>query len=315
MAKERSVTLLFPGQGSQYVGMGQNVETSFLEEADRTLDFPLSKMMLQGPEEELTLTANTQPAILTHSIALYYRLKALLDENGVVIERVLGHSVGEYAALVAAKVLDFKDALRAVHWRGKFMQEATPPGTGTMIAVINVPQEKIQQACEESSTDEDKAMPANYNTPSQVVISGHTQACHRAIQWLNKHYSQPFRSIELKVSAPFHSPLMSSAAEKLEEKLVQLTFNPTQYPYIANVDATQYPAYTLGSLIRDNLTKQVASPVLWLQSMQQIPEDTLCLECGPGRTLMGMARKIDKSLNVIALDREDSWEQCKEMFL
>ena len=313
MTKKRAITLLFPGQGSQYVGMGKNGESSFFEEVDQALGFSLSRIMHQGPEEELTLTANTQPAILAHSIALYSRLKTLLDENGIVIERVLGHSVGEYAALVVAGAMDFKDALRAVHWRGKFMQEATPAGSGTMIAVLNVPEESIRQACEESSTLEDKAMPANYNTPAQIVISGHTQACHRAIEWLKERHSRPFRSIELKVSAPFHSSLMSPAAEKLQEKFHQLAFHPTQHPYIANVNASEYLAGTPGSVIQDNLVKQVASPVLWFQSMQQLPPDTLCLECGPGRTLTGMANKIDKTLSVVALDREDAWEKCKEI--
>ena len=315
MAKKQSVTLLFPGQGSQYVGMGKNLENSFLEEVDHALGFSLSLIMCDGPEEELTLTANAQPAILAHSIALYSRLKPLLDESGTFIERVLGHSVGEYAALVVAGALDFKDALRAVHWRGKFMQEATPAGSGTMIAVLNVPNESILHACEKSSTHENKAMPANYNTPSQVVISGHTQACHQAIQWLKEHYDRPFRSIELKVSAPFHSSLMNPAAEKLKEKFHQLTFRTTQYPYIANVNATQYPAGTAASLIENNLVKQVAAPVLWFQSMQRIPPGSLCLECGPGKTLMGMANKIEQTLDVIALDREDAWKKCKEMLL
>ena len=310
--KKRSVTLLFPGQGSQYVGMGKNWESPLFQQADQILDYPLSKMMNEGPAEELTLTANAQPAILTHSLALYHRLKPMLEENGIGIERVLGHSVGEYAALVAAGALDFQDALRAVHWRGIFMQEATPPGSGTMIAILKVPEETIRRACDESSTEESKVMPANYNTSSQIVISGHTGACQRAVQWLKKNHPTPFRSIELNVSAPFHSGLMAPAAKKLKEKFAELTFRSTLHPYIANLNAKEYPADTPGSIVEENLLKQVTYPVLWLQSMKQIPPTTLCLECGPGKTLMGLIRKITPAPSIISLDREGAWEEFKE---
>ena len=295
------------------MGMGKGIPTPLLEEADQILDFSLSKIMREGPAEELTLTANTQPAILLHSVALYQDIKSLLGKNGIAIERVLGHSVGEYAALVAAGALDFKDALRAVHWRGKFMQEATPSGTGTMIAILNVPEEIVRQACQKSSSEDNKVVPANYNTSSQVVISGHTPACQQAVQWLEKCHKSPFRSIELSVSAPFHSSLMAPAVEKLKEKFHQLTFHSTQLPYVANIDATEYPTNTPGNLVKDNLLKQVTYPVLWHQSMKKIPSNTLCLECGPGKTLMGLTRKIDRTLAVIPLDREDAYKKCQEM--
>ena len=315
MTKKKSVTLLFPGQGSQYVGMGKNWESPLFEEADLMLGFSLSEMMRDGPAEELTLTANAQPAILTHSLALYGRLKPLLKKNDIAIERVLGHSVGEYAALVVAGALDFKDALQSVRWRGAFMQEATPAGSGTMVAILKVPEETVRQACEESSTTESKVMPANYNTPSQIVISGHTQACHQAIQWIRENHPAPFRSVELNVSAPFHSSLMAPAAEKLREKFCELTFRPTLHPYIANWDAKEYPEDTPGSVVEENLLKQVASPVLWLQSVEQIPSSTFCLECGCGRTLAGLIKKIDPTLRVVSLDQSDGWEECnKEIF-
>ena len=313
MNKEKSVALLFPGQGSQYVGMGKNLPSFFFEEADQILDFPLSKIMMEGPMEKLTLTTNAQPAILTHSIALYHRFKSLLEKNGFTIKKVLGHSVGEYAALVAAGSLNFKDALKAVHWRGTYMQEATPLGSGTMIAILNVPEEIIHQACLESSSKDNKAFPANYNTVSQIVISGHTQACRQTVKWLKEHYPSPFRSIELKVSAPFHSSLMAPASKKLKEKLHHLTFLPVRYPYIANLNATEYPIDTPGSTVKDNLIEQITRPVLWHQSMKQIPSDTLCLECGPGQTLTKMAEKIDKTFNVVPLDKEDAYEKCKEI--
>ena len=312
MTKKKSVTLIFPGQGSQYVGMGKNLAEPFSNEAEQFLDFPLSRIMGEGPLEELTMTANAQPAILTHSIALYHRLKPLLEENDIVIERVLGHSVGEYAALVVAGALNFQDALRAVRWRGEFMQEATPTGSGTMIAIMKVPEETILQACKESSNADSKVMPANYNGPAQIVISGHTQACHQAVQWLKKNHPSPFRSIELKVSAPFHSELMAPAAKKLKEKFQELTFGSISHSYIANFNAKEYPAGTSGDTIQENLLKQVTYPVMWLQSMQQLPPSSLCLECGPGKTLAGLATRMSPSLNIIPLDGENPWEKCKE---
>ena len=293
--------------------MGKNLGSPILQETDHILDFPLSKMMSDGPSEELTLTANAQPAILAHSIALHHRLKELLEKKNVTIERVLGHSVGEYAALVVAGALNFNDALCAVRWRGTFMQEATPPGSGTMIAILNVPEETIRQACEHSSDKEYKVMPANYNTSSQIVISGHTQACRKTVQWLKENHPAPFRSVELKVSAPFHSSLMAPAAEKLMKKFHQLTFRPTMHSYIANMDAKEYPADTPGNIVMNNLIKQVTHPVLWLQSMRQLSPDTLCLECGPGQTLAGLSKKINPKLNVISLDKEGAWEKCEEM--
>ena len=313
MNEKKTVTLIFPGQGSQYVGMEKNIPIPLLKEADDILRFSLSKTMREGPTEKLTLTANAQPAILLHSVALFLDIKSILEKNDVTIERVLGHSVGEYAALVAARALDFQNALRAVHWRGTFMQEATPAGTGTMMAILNVPEETVHQACQESSFEDNRVAPANYNSPSQIVISGHTQACQRVIQWLEKYHKSPFRSIELNVSAPFHSSLMAPAAEKLKEKFHQLTFHSTQLPYIANIDATEYPMNTLGNLVKENLLKQVTDPVLWHQSMKKIPSNTLCLECGPGRTLMGLTRKIDRTLTVIPLDHEDAHKKCKEI--
>ena len=313
MNNKKTVTLLFPGQGSQYVGMGKNLPTPLLEEADQVLKFSLSKIMKEGSPEKLTLTANTQPAILLHSIALYHSIKPLLEKNEVTVERVLGHSVGEYAALVVAGTLSFEDALRAVHWRGTFMQEATPPGSGSMIAILNVPEQTVSQACQESSGPNNRAIPANYNTPSQIVISGHSEACRQTVQWLEKRWKSPFRSIPLKVSAPFHSPLMAPAAEKLKEKFHQLTFHPTRLPYIANLDATEYPQGTAGNIVEENLLKQVTYPVLWHQSMKKISSNTHCLECGPGRTLMGLARKIDPDLNVLPLDHEEAHGKCQEM--
>ncbi len=176
----KSITLLFPGQGTQYVGMGKALidhpTYEYLKKADQALNFPISKLMLEGPEEDLQLTENTQPAILTYSIALFEKLSQILSEHEVKIERVLGHSVGEYAALVACQAISFEEALQAVRLRGQFMQTAVAPGKGKMYAVMRVPQELVLQACTEASSAENKVMPANFNEPNQIVISGEATA-------------------------------------------------------------------------------------------------------------------------------------------
>lgn len=303
----KNLTVMFPGQGSQYVGMAKDFANSeWMKRADAALGFSLSKIMLEGPEDELKLTAYTQPAILTHSVALFDKLQ----KENVKVARVLGHSVGEYAALVAAKVLSFEDAVLAVHLRGKYMQEAVPVGAGKMIAVMKVPAATIEQACKESSTDTEQVMPANYNEPGQIVISGHAAACERAVKWLETNYTETHRCVELNVSAPFHSTLMKPAAEKLAKHFETIKFNANEVPYIANIDAKEYAAGTSGDVIRDNLIKQVDGSVRWTQSVEGLPTD-LCTECGPGRVLMGLVRKINRDLKVISLDKEDAFSELQ----
>ena len=306
----KSVTLLFPGQGSQYVGMGK--EFGPFEIADNVLGHSLTKLMFEGPEDELKLTQNTQPAILNHSIALFNKVKKILDENGVKIDRVLGHSVGEYAALVAAGVLSLEDATKAVYLRGKFMQEAVPEGKGKMYAIMKVNEKKIKEACRASSNDEEQVMAANFNEPAQIVISGHAAACERAVKWLEENVEGTFRAVELNVSAPFHSSLMKPAADKLSEAFNEFQFNTNSIPYIANVNAQEYGVETDPQKIRDNLIKQVDGPVLWTQSIQKLPENTLCLEVGPGRVLMGLVRKINRNIKVISLDKEGAFDDLLE---
>lgn len=303
----KNLTVMFPGQGSQYVGMAKDFANSeWMKRADAALGFSLSKIMLEGPEDELKLTAYTQPAILTHSVALFDKLQ----KENVKVARVLGHSVGEYAALVAAKVLSFEDAVLAVHLRGKYMQEAVPVGAGKMIAVMKVPAATIEQACKESSTDTEQVMPANYNEPGQIVISGHAAACERAVKWLETNYTETHRCVELNVSAPFHSTLMKPAAEKLAKHFETIKFNANEVPYIANIDAKEYAPGTSGDVIRDNLIKQVDGSVRWTQSVEGLPTD-LCTECGPGRVLMGLVRKINRDLKVISLDKEDAFSELQ----
>lgn len=311
------VTLLFPGQGAQYVGMGKNLEGQvffdYLERANKALGYDLSKIMLEGPEEELTLTQNTQPAILTHSVALLEKVKPLLARKNIKIARVLGHSVGEYAALVAADVMSFEDAVRAVHLRGKYMQEATPEGVGGMVAVLKVPASIVKIACESVSTNTEKVMPANFNEPEQIVISGHKTACDKAVKWLAEVHKEPHRCVELKVSAPFHSSLMKPAADKLKIELEKINFKPNSIPYIANIDANIFEAGTDADTIRSNLFRQVEGSVQWTQSFEKLADNTLCLEVGPGRVLMGLARKINRNIKVISLDKEDSFKEIEEL--
>jgi [acyl-carrier-protein] S-malonyltransferase len=313
----KSVTLLFPGQGSQYVGMGEGLKDhhsfNFFNRANEALDFDLQKTMLEGPEEDLKLTANTQPAIVTHSVALFDKVWEILINNDIKIDRVLGHSVGEYSALVAARAIDFEDAVRAVNLRGKYMQEAVPVGAGKMMAVMKVPVEKIEQACKEVSVEGDEVMPANYNEPNQIVISGHANACDRAKEWLEKNISDPFRVVELKVSAPFHSSLMEPAAKKLKAEFANIkSWRQPEIPYIANINAQEYNNQTSPETIQDNLFKQVDGPVLWTQSIQQLPDDTVCLEVGPGRVLMGLVRKINRNIKVISLDKDGAFDNLIE---
>lgn len=313
----KSVTLIFPGQGAQYVGMGKALEGhssyELFEKANETLGFSLSNLMFEGPEEELKMTANTQPAILNHSVALFKKLKEILDANGVTIDRVLGHSVGEYAALVAAGVMSIEDATKAVNLRGKYMQDAVPAGKGKMFAIMKVSEETIRKACEVSSEANSEVMPANFNEPNQIVISGEANACDRAVKWLEENVEDPFRAVELNVSAPFHSSLMRPAAEKLNEELKNFSFQANTIPYVANIDAKEYQVGTSADVIRNNLFKQVDGSVLWTQSFQDLADDTICIECGPGRVLMGLARKINRNIKVISLDKDGAFDELEEL--
>ena len=315
---KKSVTVLFPGQGSQFVGMGATLVAenyfSFFKRADQALGYPLSHLSLQGPESELQMTTHTQPAILTYSIALFNKAQDRLREMDMGIDRVLGHSVGEYSALVAAGALDFEDAVQAVALRGKFMQEAVPPGQGKMFAVLKVPQEEVERACQIcSQPPESVVSPANYNEPRQIVISGHAQACERAVQWLGENISTPHRALELKVSAPFHCNLMKPVVENMRGELEKLTsWQNSTLPYIANIDAKEYGAGTAPATVKENLCRQIDGPVLWTQSIQRLPDDSICLESGPGSVLQGLVKKINRRIKVISLDKEDAFKEFED---
>lgn len=305
----KKLALLFPGQGSQYVGMGEKLKSftqgqERLNQVDQVLGFSLSKLMSEGPEEELKLTQNTQPAITCFSYALWDQLKNILKNKNLEVDFVLGHSVGEYAALAAVESITFEDAINAVHARGRYMQEAVPVGAGKMIAILKIPLDEITDICQKVSTPDAPIMPANYNGPDQTVVSGSSQGAENLITWLKENYPSSYRAIELPVSAPFHSSLMAPARLKMEEKLKSFTLSPNKIPYLANIDAEVYPAQTSAGKIVANLVAQVDGPVYWTQSIAKLPDQTLCLEVGPGKVLTGMVKKINPSLHVFNLDQE-----------
>lgn len=308
------VTVVFPGQGTQYVGMGTvfSGHAHFVS-ANSATGYNLAKIMLEGPAEDLKLTENTQPAIVTHSLIMFEKLKEMLAQKNIEIERVLGHSVGEYSALAAAGVIEFSDAVRAVHYRGKYMQESVPQGKGTMYAILKQSEAIIREACAAASNSEESVSPANFNEPNQIVISGDKVACENAIRLMSEKINDRIKAIELQVSAPFHCALMKPAEIKLKSVLDQITFHSLKYSYIANVDAHEYGPDTNPSVIKENLLKQVCGSVLWTHSIQKLPDDTLIIECGPGKVLAGLIKKINPNLKVISLDNETGFSEVEAL--
>jgi [acyl-carrier-protein] S-malonyltransferase len=295
-----SLALLFPGQGSQAVGMGKALydaspaARTVFDEADRILGFPLSRLCFEGPEEELKLTANTQPAILTHSIAALADLRARSPEKLEGAVFAAGHSLGEYSADVAAGALAFADAVVLVRARGQFMQEAVPAGVGAMAAIVGLEPAGVEAACREAAQGETVA-PANYNSPEQTVIAGDAAAVERASQACLARGAK--RAIALAVSAPFHSPLMSPAREKMRPLLEGTVFAAAAVPVVTNVDAAPESD---GAKLRDALVRQIDSPVRWVESVQRLAREGVdrALEIGPGNVLAGLVRRIDRSIKV-----------------
>ena len=287
------IALVFPGQGSQYVGMGKDLIENFpaarqvFEEADAALEFPLSGMCCEGNEEDLQLTANTQPAILATSVAAFRAMKSEGYPDPVF---VAGHSLGEYSALVAAGVLDFADAVRTVRKRGTYMQEAVPLGIGAMAAILGLDVETIEQGCAEAAEGQ-VCSPANINSPSQVVIAGNSEAVDRACEILKAKGAK--RAIKLNVSAPFHCDLMMPAEERLAVDLKDLAYGDFAYPVVHNVDAepNKEPSH-----VAERLTRQVSSPVRWLESVRKLRSLGVekFVEVGPGKVLTGLLRQIDR---------------------
>jgi [acyl-carrier-protein] S-malonyltransferase len=269
------------------------------EEADDALGFSISRLCFEGTAEELQLTENTQPAILTTSIAA---LRALTSEGLPAPDYVAGHSLGEYSALVAAGSLSLSDAVRTVRLRGRFMQEAVPVGTGAMAAVMGADVETVTAACEEARGDE-VCSAANINSPNQIVIAGHSGAVDRAINLLKERWSK--RAIKLNVSAPFHSALMMPAQERLAAELEKLEFHDLRLPLVTNVDAV---IITSGVEARASLIRQVSSPVRWLESMQLLIREGVqtFTEVGPGKVLCGLLRQIERTANCLSAGDAES---------
>lgn len=306
------VAFVFPGQGSQYVGMGRNVfdaspaAREVFEAADDALGEKLSRLIFEGPEEDLRRTANTQPAILTVSIALF---RALL-ERGAQADCMAGHSLGEYSALVAAEALSLQDAVRAVRARGIFMQEAVPQGAGAMSAVLKLAPDAVRACCERAAQGEVVA-PANYNGPDQTVIAGTAAAVARAEPLLREAGAR--RVAALKVSAPFHCALMAPAQPRLAAVLAQMPVQAPRVPIYTNVEAAPNSD---ASRVRELLVAQVTSPVRWTEIVLAMKADgvTRMVEVGPGKVLAGIARQIDKDLETEAADEPDGLAKIAASF-
>jgi [acyl-carrier-protein] S-malonyltransferase len=298
------VAFVFPGQASQYPGMGKELAELYpsargvFDEADKALGFSISKMCFEGSEEDLKLTANTQPAILTCSIATY----RVLEEKGLAPDFVAGHSLGEYSALVAAGSLKFTDAVRVVRKRGTYMQEAVPAGRGAMAAIMGLSPAVVTDVCKRAAQGQVCA-PANLNSPDQTVISGDADAVKRAVELASQAGAK--RATILPVSAPFHSALMMPAQEKLEHELKKTHFDKLRVPLVTNVDADTIET---GEQARDALVRQVTAAVHWEESVRLLIEEGVntFVEVGPGKVLTGLLRQIERSVATLNVEDEKS---------
>ncbi len=298
------VAFVFPGQASQYPGMGKELAEKYpaakavFDEADAALGFSISKICFEGTEEELKQTANTQPAILTCSVAVC----RVLAEKGVTPDFVAGHSLGEYSALVAAGALKFGDAVRLVRKRGTYMQEAVPAGVGAMAAILGISPAVVIDACKRAAQGE-VCSAANLNSPDQTVISGSAGAVKRAVELASQAGAK--RAVILAVSAPFHSALMMPAQERLEKDLRGVEFSAPKVPLVTNVDADTIET---GDEARDALIRQVSMPVRWEESVRMLVEEGVntFVEVGPGRVLTGLLRQIERSISALNVEDEKS---------
>ncbi len=298
------LAIVFPGQGSQYVGMGKGLYDEFacarkvFEEADSALGFGISSLCFNGPAVDLDRTENTQPALLTASTAA---LKVLEEKTGIKPDLMAGHSLGEYTALVAAGALSFGDAVRLVQLRGAFMQEAVPHGTGKMAAILGLDAQQVAALCvaASSASDGSVAVPANINSPQQIVISGHSAAVERAEALAKERGAK--RVIPLQVSAPSHSPLMEGAAQRLSEELKKITIKPLSVPVISNVEAAPVAD---SSVLAGLLARQLTSPVRWVEIIKRMKKEgvTRIIEVGPGRVLTGLIKRIEPEMETFNLD-------------
>jgi len=299
------IAFVFPGQGSQFAGMGKDLAESFpvarqvFEEANDALGFDLASLCFNGPEEDLKLTANTQPAILSHSIAA---LRVLEQETGLQPHLVAGHSLGEYSALVCSGALAFADAVRTVRQRGTFMQEAVPVGQGAMAAIMGLDNEQLVKVCSEAAQGE-VVSPANFNSPGQVVIAGSSAAVERACELAKAAGAK--RALPLPVSAPFHCALMQPAAERLQAVLAGVPVAELRVPVVTNVEAA---ANSDAGRVVELLVRQVCAPVRWTDSVEAMAAAGVerCIEIGPGKVLSGLIKRIVKGVETANMENSAS---------
>lgn len=309
--RKSAIAFIFPGQGSQYAGMGKDLAEKFpaarqvFEEADNALGFEMSELCFNGPAEQLQLTENTQPAILTVSVAA---LRAMESEGFPKPDFVAGHSLGEYSALVAAGTLSLADAVRTVRARGRYMQEAVPVSVGAMAAILGADLNVIVAACKEAAEGQ-VCSPANINSPGQVVIAGDAAAVDRAIELLKARGAK--RAVKLNVSAPFHCALMMPAQVRLSKDLERISFASPAIPVVTNVYAT---SVLQGDDARDALIRQVSQPVKWLSSVEFLISQGVqsFIETGPGKVLSGLMRQIDRSVSCVNIEDEASLRAARD---
>jgi [acyl-carrier-protein] S-malonyltransferase len=304
------LAFLFPGQASQYPGMGRDLAANFAEskavfdEADAALGFSLSQLCFEGSQDDLKLTANTQPSILAVSVAAW----RALANKGVTPDFAAGHSLGEYSALVAAGSVDFATAVKIARKRGQYMQEAVPAGEGAMAAILGLSPTDVAEVCKKAAQGQ-VISPANLNSPEQTVVSGNAAAVKRAVEIASQSGAK--RAVILPVSAPFHCALMEPAQKRLETDLRSVTFAALRFPVITNVDAE---AETSGDEARESLIRQVTMPVRWLDSIREMIDQgvTIFVEVGPGKVLSGLLRQIDRSVRCFNVEDAASLQSTVE---
>ncbi|GAB4436138.1 MAG: ACP S-malonyltransferase [bacterium] len=314
MTRFATVGLVFPGQGSQYVGMGKKLYEHYkeakeiFEKADEALGYSISKICFDGPEELLKLTENTQPALLTVSYAVYRILSNRISVNA---QFMTGHSLGEYSALVAAESIKFEDAVVAVHKRGKFMQEAVPVGEGGMLAVLGMEDFEVEEACKEVDPLLGIVTTANYNSPGQIVVSGNTKALESLISILKDKGAK--KVVPLPVSAPFHSPLMAEAADRLAEVLSKIEIKEPKVKVISNVTAEPYNS---AEEVRSLLVSQVKSPVRWVDCIKFMTSKGVneFIEIGAGKVLSGLIKRIEKDVKTVNIEHPEEIELFLKLY-